>query len=63
MVRDWPAYDRALARRGDITVRRSADAVAGWPAPAGRRTFADAAIAAALRGRAKSAATVRSYST
>ena len=47
-MRDWPAYDRVLAHRGDITVRLSADAVAGWRAPAGRRTFSDAAIAAAL---------------
>lgn len=48
VVRDWAAYDRALARRGDITVWLSADAIAGWRAPAGRRTFSDAAIAAAL---------------
>ncbi len=47
-MRDWPAYDRVLAHRGDITVRLSADAVAGWRAPAGRRTFSGAAIAAAL---------------
>ncbi len=47
-VRDWAAYDRALARRGDITVWVSPEAVAGWRAPAGRRTFTDAAIAAAL---------------
>jgi hypothetical protein len=51
-VRDWAAYDRALARRGDITVRISPDAVAGWRAPAGRRTFSDAAITAALMVRA-----------
>src|SRR4051812_7261337 len=47
-VQDWAAYDRALARRGDITVWVSPDAVAGWRAPAGRRTFSDAAITAAL---------------
>ncbi len=29
-VRDWAAYDRALARRGDIRVWVSPDAVAGW---------------------------------
>ena len=51
-VRDWAAYDRALARRGDVTVWISPDAVAGWRAPAGRRTFSDAAIAAALTVRA-----------
>lgn len=27
-VRDWAAYDRALARRGDITVWLSPDAIA-----------------------------------
>ncbi|MBI0436017.1 hypothetical protein D9598_19570 [Roseomonas sp. KE0001] len=46
------AYDRALMRRGDITVWVSAEAVAGWRAPSGRRTFTDAAIAAALTVRA-----------
>jgi DDE family transposase len=51
-VRDWAAYDRALVRRGDITVRVSPGAVAGWRAPAGRRTFSDAAIEAALMVRA-----------
>jgi DDE family transposase len=51
-VRDWAAYDRALAQRGDITVWVSPEAVAGWRAPAGRRTFSDAAIAAALTVRA-----------
>jgi transposase len=47
-VRDWAAYDRALVRRGDVTVWVSPEVVAGWRAPAGRRTFSDAAIAAAL---------------
>lgn len=51
-VRDWAAYDRSLVRRGDITVSVSPEAVAGWRAPAGRRTFSDAAIAAALTVRA-----------
>ena len=51
-VRDWAAYERALARRGDIMVWVSPEAVAGWRAPAGRRTFSDAAIAAALTVRA-----------
>jgi hypothetical protein len=51
-VRDWAAYDRALARRGDITVWVSPEAVASWRAPVGRRTFSDAAIAAALAVRA-----------
>ncbi|MFC0387229.1 IS5 family transposase [Muricoccus vinaceus] len=51
-VRDWAAYDQALVRRGDITVWVSPEAVAGWRAPAGRRTFSDVAIAAALTVRA-----------
>jgi hypothetical protein len=51
-VRDWAAYDRALARRRDITVWVSPEAVATWRASAGRRTFTDAAIAAALTVRA-----------
>lgn len=51
-VRDWAAHDRALARRGAITVWVPPDAVAWWRAPAGRRTFSDAAIAAALTVRA-----------
>ena len=38
--------------RGDITVWVSSDAVARWRAPAGRHTFSDAAIAAALTVRA-----------
>ena len=51
-VRDWAAYDRALARRGDIAVWISPEAIAGWRAPTGRRAFSDAAIAAALTMRA-----------
>ncbi len=51
-VRNWPAYDRALARRGDVTVWVSPDAIGAWRAPRGRRTFSDAAIAAALTVRA-----------
>jgi hypothetical protein len=51
-VRDWAAYHRALARRGDITVWLSPDVVAGWRTRAGRRTFSDAAIMAALMVRA-----------
>ncbi len=51
-MRDWAAYDRSLVRRGDITVWVSPDVVAGWHAPAGRHTFSDTAIAAALTVRA-----------
>ena len=52
-VRDWAAYDRALARCGDITAWLSPEVVASWRASAWRCTFSDAAISAALRGRAK----------
>ena len=51
-VRDWAAYDRSLVRRGDVTVWVSPDAIAGWRAPPGRRTFSEAAIVAALTVRA-----------
>lgn len=51
-VRDWADYDRALTRRGDITVRIAPDAIAGWRAAAGRRSFSAAAITAALMVRA-----------
>ena len=51
-VRDWAAYDRALVRRGGIKVWVSPEAIAAWRAPVGRRTFSDAAIAAALTVRA-----------
>jgi len=52
-VGNWPEYDRALVRRGDITVWVSADAIDGWrPAasgePGGQRRFSDAAIETAL---------------
>jgi hypothetical protein len=51
-VRDGAAYDRGLARRGDITVWVSPEAVSCWRVQAGRRTFSDAAITAALMVRA-----------
>ena len=51
-ARDWAGHDRALARRGDVRVWVSPEAVAGWRAPAGRRPFSDAAIEAALTVRA-----------
>ena len=52
-VDNWSAYERALVRRGDITLWLSADAVAAWtPAPSGRRggqrKFSDHAIETAL---------------
>ena len=52
-VCNWPEYERALVRRGDITLWLSADAIAAWtPAPSGRRggqrKFSDNAIETAL---------------
>ena len=52
-VGNWPEYERALVRRGDVTVWLSADAIDAWrPAPSGRRgaprKFSDHAIETAL---------------
>ncbi len=52
-VGNWPEYERALVRRGDITLWLSAAAIAAWtPAPSGRRggqrKFSDNAIETAL---------------
>ena len=52
-VSNWADYDRALVRRGDITLWISEDAIVSWkPAPSGRRgaqrKFSDHAIEIAL---------------
>ena len=52
-VGNWPEYERALVRRGDITLWLSADAIDAWtPRPSGRRggqrKFSDQAIETAL---------------
>ena len=52
-VSNWADYDRALVRRGDITLWISEDAIASWkPAPTGlrgaQRKFSDHAIETAL---------------
>lgn len=52
-VRNWGEYDRALARRGEITLWLTPGAIAAWSAsPTGRRgrppEFSDVAIEAAL---------------
>ncbi len=52
-VSNWAEYDRALVRRGDITLWISTDATKTWkPAPSGRRggqrKFSDHAIETAL---------------
>ena len=52
-VRNWPQYESALRRRGDVTIWFSEDAIEAWRAPAngrpgGQRKYADLAIEAAL---------------
>ena len=52
-VANWPAYNRALVRRGDVTVWLSAEAIAAWtPGRSGRRggqrRYSDLAIETAL---------------
>ena len=52
-VGNWPEYERALVRRGDVTFWLSADAIDAWKlAPSGRRgaqrRFSDHAIETAL---------------
>ncbi len=52
-VRNWAAYDRALVRRGDITIWLSPEAIAAWePDGAGtrgaQRKYSDLAIESAL---------------
>ena len=52
-VRNWADYDRALVRRGDLTVWFSDDAVTAWtPAKTGRRgaqpKYSDLAVETAL---------------
>ena len=52
-VANWPAYNRALVRRGDVTVWVSAEAIAAWTASrsgrrGGQRRYSDLAIETAL---------------
>ena len=52
-VGNWPAYDRALVQRGDITVWLAPDAIATWEAVGvgkrgGQRQSSDLAIETAL---------------
>ncbi len=52
-VWNWPAYDRALVQRGDITVWLAPDAIATWEAVGvgtrgGQRQYSDLAIETAL---------------
>ena len=53
-VANWPAYNRALVRRGDVTVWVSSEAIAAWTASrsgrrGGQRRYSDLAIETALR--------------
>ena len=48
-VANWPAYNRALVRRGDVTVWLSSEAIAAWTASrsgrrGGQRRYSDLAI-------------------
>ena len=52
-VANWPAYNQALVRRGDVTVWLSSEAIAAWtPGRSGRRggqrRYSDVAIETAL---------------
>jgi hypothetical protein len=52
-VKNWPTYEAALRKRGDITVWFDEDAVDAWNAPAsgrpgGQRRYSDLAIVTAL---------------
>ena len=44
-VANWPAYNQALVRRGDVTVWLSSDAIAAWtPHRSGRTGWAAAVL-------------------
>ena len=52
-VANWPAYNQALVRRGDVTLWLSAEAIAAWTASrsgrrGGQRRYSDLAIETAL---------------
>ena len=52
-VANWPPYNRALVRRGDVTVWVSSEAIAAWTASrsgrrGGQRRYSDLAIETAL---------------
>ena len=57
-VRNWPAYEAGLKRRGDLTLWLDEAALAGWQAPrrttpGGQARSSDAAIELVLRGCAR----------
>jgi hypothetical protein len=52
-VANWPAYDRALVRRGEVTLWLAPEAIAGWDPGhggmrGGQRKYSDVAIETAL---------------
>ena len=52
-IRNWPAYEDGLKRRGDLTLWIDETAVAGWAAPrrqspGGQRLYSDVAIGLVL---------------
>ncbi len=52
-VKNWPAYEASLRKRGDITVWFDEDAINAWNAspsgrPGGQRRYSDLAIVTAL---------------
>ena len=52
-LRNWPAYESALRKRGDLTLWFSAEAMKAWHAPGsgtpgGQRVYSDLAIETAL---------------
>jgi hypothetical protein len=52
-VTNWPEYDAALMRRGNLTVWLTEEAIAGWHAPAtgkrgGQQVYSDLAIETGL---------------
>lgn len=48
LVRNWPDYNQALARRGDITVWVSEAAVKAWQLASSRRRYSELAIETAM---------------
>ncbi len=47
-LRNWPSYDTALRRRGDVRLWLSEEAIAGWCAKHGRWVYSAAAIETCL---------------
>ena len=48
-VKNWPAYEAALKKRGDATFWFDEDAIGAWSAPpSGQRRYSDLAIVTAL---------------